>query len=181
MAAAAEPVAGLTGRHCGFQWFLGTLTGPEGGLGCSTKEVPVLTRQQWLILNCLADQDEPLESVYAAFAEDDFSQDPAQLLTVLFALYELGCVVFRQEAIPALGQEFPSRVLHPAKPTEIVGDCAEAFEEFRATRDYLAYYLTLGSGPYASPTGVPFGIWAELTPRGRAERDRPKSVVYRDW
>jgi len=139
----------------------------------------MLTRPQWLILNSLADQDEPLESVYAAFSEGDRSQDPAQLLPVLFALSEMGFIVFRQEPIRALGQELASRDINPAKPADIVGDCAGAFEEFRAKRDYLAH-LTLGGGPYASPAGVPFGIWVEMTPAGRAEWDRPEYAVYWD-
>jgi hypothetical protein len=142
------------------------------------RRVPVLSRPQWLILNCLADQDEPLESVYSAFSEDR-SQDPAQLLAILFALSEMGFVVFRQEPIRALGQELASRAINPATPADIVGDCAEAFEEFRMKRDYLAR-LKLGGGPYASPAGVPFGIWVEMTPVGRAEWDRPEYAVYWD-
>ena len=139
----------------------------------------MLTRPQWLILNCLADEDEPLESVYAAFSEGDQSHDPARLLSVLFALYEMGFVIFRQEPIQALGQKLASRPINPASPAEIVGDCGEAFEEFRAKRDYLAH-LTLGDGPYASPAGVPFGIWVEMTPAGRAEWNRPEYAVYWD-
>jgi hypothetical protein len=145
----------------------------------SAAEASVLTRPQWLILNCLADQDEPLESVYAAFSEDDRSQDPAQLLPVLFGLSEMGFIVFRQEPIQALGQEMASRAINLARPADIVGDCAEAFEEFRAKRDYLAH-LTMGSGSYASSAGVPFGLWVEMTPAGRAEWDRPKYAVYWD-
>lgn len=137
----------------------------------------MLTKPQWLILNCLADQDEPLESVYAAFSEGDRSQDPAQLLPALFALSEMGFVVFRQEPIRPLGQELVSRSISPTKPTDILGDCAEAFEEFRVKRDYLAH-LTLGSGPYASPAGVPFGIWVDMTPAGRAEWDRSEYAGY---
>jgi hypothetical protein len=132
-----------------------------------------------LILNCLADQDEPLESVYAAFSEGDHSQDPAQLLPILFTLSEMGFVVFRQEPIRALGQELASQPINPARPADIVGDYAETFEEFRTKRDYLTH-LTLGGGPYASPAGVPFGIWVEMTPGGRAEWDRPEYAVYWD-
>jgi hypothetical protein len=134
---------------------------------------------QWLILNCLADQDEPLESVYATFSEGGRSQDPAQLLPVLFALSEMGLVIFRQEPIRALGQELASKAINPTKPADIVGDCTEAFEEFRAKRDYLAH-LTLGGGPYATSAGVPLGIWVEMTPAGRAEWKRPKYAVHWD-
>jgi hypothetical protein len=141
--------------------------------------VSVLTRPQWLILDCLADRDEPLESVYAAFSEEDRSHDPAQLLSVLFGLYEMGYVIFRQEPIRALGQELASRVISPTCPAEIVGDCAEAFEEFRSKRDYLVS-LTLGTGEYAATAGVPFGIWVEMTRAGRAEWDRPEYAAYWD-
>jgi hypothetical protein len=128
-------------------------------------------------LNSLADQDEPLEAVYAACSEGNRSQDPAELLPPLFALSQMGFVVFRQEPIRALGLELASRAINPAKPSDIVGDCMEAFEEFRVKRDYLAH-LTLGGGPDTSAAGVPFGIWVEMTPAGRAEWDRPQYAVY---
>jgi hypothetical protein len=73
-----------------------------------------------------------------------------------------------QEPIPAFGQTFPSRLIQPGSPRDILGDLSQDFDEFWATGDYVRKEVTCAR---AEPAGVPFGIFLMLTEAGRREWD----------
>lgn len=135
----------------------------------------MLTRGQWNILNCCADADEPIEQVYANYSEHDQTVDPALLLSDLLRLYQSGLITIRQIPMDWCGQEFAERNINPESPDDIVGDLRDSFDEFRRKREWLCYEQ---GGQYTGPSGIPFGIWIDMTPAGRAEWERREYQVY---
>ena len=139
-------------------------------------EVDLLTKRQWLLLDRLADQDEPLECAYNAYADGDRSIDPRRMLDDILLLVQRGLITIRQEPISALQQTFKTKTITPKSASEIVGDLTDDFENFCVKRDYL-HYATLGEGPNAT-AGVPFGIWIDMTTAGRREWNDAKYEPY---
>lgn len=140
------------------------------------RKVTLLTKRQWLLLDSVADQDEPVESVYNAYADGDRSIDPSQMLDDILLLFQRDLIEIRQEPISALGQTFKTKPITPAFASEIVGDLTEYFDKFRTKRDYL-HYATIGEGPNAT-SGVPFGIWIDMTVAGLREWNDAKYKPY---
>ena len=136
----------------------------------------MLTRRRWNILNCCADQDEPIEQVYAAYSEHDQTVDPAELLSDLLQLFQAGLITIRQVPILSCGQQFAERDIVPAVPADIVGDLADRFAEFQSKRDYL--WREPGRSYDPTPVAVPLGIWIDMTPAGRQQWDRPEYSGY---
>jgi hypothetical protein len=132
-----------------------------------------LNKNQWSILDILLCDEEPLETADEIVKEVCPESTPCDTLNELYALYQMGFVVIKQQPITALGQDFARRTIEPSSPQDILGDLQEYFEDYCKTRKWL-WELTLGD----SPGGVPFGIWIEITPSGREEAEKPD---YKDF
>jgi hypothetical protein len=130
-----------------------------------------LTKAEWVALDSLADDVmEPMEEVSRALRDYGLDLTSADFLVLLFSLFQRGFVTVRQAPIPAFGQAFEERVLSPTQPRDMLGELGHSFEESYAQGDYLRRVAIPADSP---PTGVPFGIYIELTPTGRAEWDSP--------
>jgi hypothetical protein len=134
-----------------------------------------LTRAEWCALNALADDIEPVEEVARSLREYGFTPPEDEFLQIMFGLVQRGFVTVSQAPIPAFGQRFPERAITPSSPQGIVGDLDVDFRETYARGDYLRRAsIPVGS----EPGGVPFGIYFDLTPAGRAEWDKPRYKAY---
>ena len=141
------------------------------------ENIKKLDRIQWEILSSLTDGDEPFEVVDGCVEDYDPSVTPDQVLLVLLDLYKQGFLTIKQVPMTAFKQEFSKKNIRPrSHPREILGDVYSDYEEYCKKRDYL-WKVRLGSND-EEPAGVPFGIWFDMTDKGRNECDKP---VYRDY
>jgi hypothetical protein len=130
-----------------------------------------LTKAEWAALDSLVDDVmEPIEEVSRALRDYGLDLTSGDFLALLFGLFRRGFVTVRQAPIPAFGQAFEERVLSPTEPGKMMGELEHCFQESYAAGDYLRRVAIPADSP---PTGVPFGIYIELTPAGRAEWDNP--------
>ncbi len=125
---------------------------------------------EWHALDSMADDMEPVEEVARAIREAGILCTPDEFLETIASLFRRGFVTIRQAPMPAFGQEFPEREITPSKPGEIVGDLDA---EFRATYAHGDYLRHVSIPADSAPAGVPFGIYFDLTPSGRAEWEKP--------
>ena len=129
-----------------------------------------LSQLEWLVLNALADDMEPVEAISHDLCHNSgLTLSADQFLTVIFNLYCRGYLTVKQAPIPAFGQQFAERILDPSQPHEVVGDLDAPFRQAYATGDYLRHVMS---------AGVPFGIYCELTASGRGEWDNPRYESY---
>jgi len=126
-----------------------------------------LNREQWIALDALSDDMEPVEQVFFALRDSGAALTPTQFLALMFGLFRAGFVTIRQS--PIMGQEFIARVILPATPAEIVGDLDAEFAEFYSRGEYLRRH---------QGGGVPFGIYFVLTEPGRIEKDKPEYAAF---
>ena len=133
----------------------------------------LLTKKQWSILDILQSDREPFEVVDGVIEEIDPDSTPLDTLNELLNLYKMGLVTIKQQPITALNQDFPAKEIHPESARDILGDLSEFFEHYCRDRKYI-WKLDIGGGS----SGVPFGIWVQLTPSGREEAGRWEYEVY---
>ena len=130
-----------------------------------------LSRVEFHALNALADGIEPLEFVLGSLEEQGIRLSRDEFLVLMFGLFRRGYITISQAPIPAFGQEFSERPIAPACPEDIAGDLEVAFQETYAHGGYLRSAAIPADTP---PAGIPFGIYFDLTPTGRAEWDLPE-------
>ena len=130
-----------------------------------------LSRVEFHALNALADGIEPVEFVLGSFEEEGITLSRDEFLAVMFGLFRRGYITISQAPIPAFGQQFSERTITPASPEDIVGDLEIAFRDTHAHGGYLR---SVAIPADITPAGVPFGIYFDLTPEGRAEWDLPE-------
>ena len=136
----------------------------------ATSNTQELSPTEWHALNSLADDIEPVESVSLSLRREGLSPSADEFLATMFRLYRLGFITIRQAAIHGFGQEFQERTITPSQPSEVVGDLDELFREFYTAGHYLHSVSIPADAP---PSGVPFGIYFDLTPAGRTEWNKP--------
>ena len=130
----------------------------------------LLSPVEWNALNALADDMEPVESVFRCLREDGVTLSADEFLATMFGLYRRGFITITQAPIPAFGQQFSERAITPSSPEEIVGDLDAAFREAYRHGDYLRRVSIPAD---SAPAGIPFGIYFDLTAEGRAEWSKP--------
>ncbi len=133
----------------------------------------ILNKSERNILNALQYGEEPFEVIDAAVEKTNPKSTPYDTINELFALYKMGFVIIKQQPITALRQDFTKKTMSPKSPMDILGDLREYFNEYCKTRKYL-WELTLGGGP----SGLPFGIWVEITASGEEEAKKPEYMEY---
>ena len=115
---------------------------------------PVLTEQQWRILDSLADGEQTFEQVFGDYAASWPSTTPKDMLPDLFYLYDNNLVAIRQRDSES---DLPSFEILPSTPEEITRDVQAQFDEFSAR-------YAEGSLP-----AEPMGLWLETTLKGESE------------
>jgi hypothetical protein len=134
-----------------------------------------LSRVEFHALNALADGIEPLEFVLGSLEGEGIKLSRDEFLALMFGLFRRGYITISQAPIPSFGQEFSERAITPASPEDLAGDLKVPFQETYAHGGYLRSAATPANTP---PAGIPFGIYFDLTPAGRAEWDLPQYEVF---
>ena len=130
-----------------------------------------LTRVEFHALNALADGIEPLEFVLGSLSGEGIKPSREEFLVLMFGLFRRGYITITQAPIPAFGQEFSERAINPVCPEDVAGDLEV---EFQKTYAHGGYLRSAAIPADALPAGVPFGIYFDLTPAGRAEWGQPQ-------
>lgn len=142
-------------------------------------EFKTLNAIQWYILAGLADGDEPFEAVdgnLKAIGKAIGKEfDPEDILIALFELYKLGFITIKQMPISPLGQNFEEKDINPDNPHEMLGDLEQFYDLYCQKREYLWKF---DAGNRGEPAGIPFGIWFDMTERGRSELNKPDYEEY---
>lgn len=124
---------------------------------------------EWCFLNALADDIEPVEEVFRSLRESSFEVSANEFLVIIFTLFNRGFITIQQAPMEAFEQNFVERNVIPSRPAYVVGDLGNSFREFFANGDYLRRY---------DGAGIPFGIYFDLTIKGREEWNHP---VYQSF
>ncbi len=133
-----------------------------------------LSRQQWIVLNSLADGDEPFEIVDMDIEGADAESTPQDTLRHLTDLCRMGFVTLTQTPLSDL-QDFEEKPLTPERPGDIVADLAEEFRLYCEKRDWIQTDDVTVAG---AKIGIPFGVYVEMTEAGRREWEKPDYRPY---
>ena len=134
-----------------------------------------LSKLQWGILDSLVDQDEPFEAIYNSLKDININIEPNEMLEELFNLYKSHYITIKQIPITPLGQNFKKKNIEPFSPTEILGDLEQYYHLYCEKKDYLWKF---DAGNTGSSAGIPFGIWIDITEKGRTEWENPSYKEY---
>ena len=132
----------------------------------------ILTAIQWEILDTLAGGDEPFEAIDQQLGGVKTGINPDEILASLFELYKSDYITIKQIPISPLKQSFKEKDIMPNNPHEMLGDLEQFYEQYCEKRDYL-WEANIGG-----VTGIPFGIWFEMTQNGRNEWSKPDYKKY---
>ena len=141
----------------------------------SSEGAEPLSKAEWIILDALADDIEPIEEVARSLRAYGLRVSAEEFLQLSFQLYKHGFIQIWQAPIEAFGQSFEETYLLPESPGEIVGALDLHFRQAYSSGDYLLY-AAITPDDFG---GVPFGIYYTLTPAGRIEWNRP--TYRRHW
>ncbi len=133
-----------------------------------------LSRLQWIVLNSLADGDEPFEIMDMDIVKADAESTPRDTLGHLMGLYRMGFVTLAQAPLSG-HQDFEEKPITPEQPEDIIAEFAGPFRLYCEKRDWTQTDDTTVAG---TNIGIPFGVYAEMTEAGRREWEKPEYKPY---